>query len=55
VILAYEKPQNHNGEGVNVLYMDGHVEWLMMAAFQQEMQRQPGLVNPNNGPRRGAP
>lgn len=28
VILAYEPPSNHGGTGMNVLFGDGHVEWL---------------------------
>jgi prepilin-type processing-associated H-X9-DG protein len=27
-ILAYEPMRNHGGAGVNVLYGDGHVEWV---------------------------
>lgn len=26
-VVAYEPPENHCGEGMNVLYNDGHVEW----------------------------
>ncbi len=25
--VAYDKPGNHRGEGVNVVYVDGHVQW----------------------------
>jgi prepilin-type processing-associated H-X9-DG protein len=28
VVLAYEKEQNHHGAGMNVLFGDGHVEWM---------------------------
>jgi len=27
-ILAYEKPENHDGEGMNILYGDGTVSWV---------------------------
>ncbi|MGA2497267.1 MAG: hypothetical protein ABSH20_05975 [Tepidisphaeraceae bacterium] len=27
-VVAYELPQNHDGDGGNVLYADGHVEWF---------------------------
>ena len=26
--LAYCRPQNHDGEGGNILFVDGHVEWF---------------------------
>ena len=25
--VAYDKPGNHRGDGVNVVYVDGHVQW----------------------------
>ncbi|HWE96221.1 MAG TPA: H-X9-DG-CTERM domain-containing protein [Tepidisphaeraceae bacterium] len=28
VVVAYEPLKNHHGEGMNVLFVDGHVEWL---------------------------
>jgi len=30
-VLCYEPPDNHDGTGCNVLYGDGHVEWLTKA------------------------
>jgi len=27
-ILAYEPPSNHDNNGMNVLYADGHVDWV---------------------------
>ncbi len=27
-VLAYDKPENHGGEGANVLFTDGHVEFI---------------------------
>ena len=27
-VLVVEMPENHAGDGVNVLYADGSVEWL---------------------------
>lgn len=29
-ILAYEKIENHEQEGINILFNDGHVEWVTM-------------------------
>jgi prepilin-type processing-associated H-X9-DG protein len=40
VILIHEKPDNHSREGVNVLYGDGHVEFLRMDELQRALQRQ---------------
>jgi len=25
--ILWDRPENHGGEGVNVLYLDGHTEW----------------------------
>lgn len=33
--LAYEKLQNGHGQGANVLFGDGHVEWVSQAQAQQ--------------------
>jgi prepilin-type processing-associated H-X9-DG protein len=30
-VLAYEPLKNHSGQGMNVLFADGHVEWLTAA------------------------
>jgi prepilin-type processing-associated H-X9-DG protein len=27
-VVAYERLENHNGQGANVLYGDGHVEFI---------------------------
>lgn len=27
-VIAYDRPQNHDDEGINVLFGDGHVSWL---------------------------
>ncbi len=39
-ILAYEKLENHNGEGVNILYNDGHVEWMMQEGAKKAIEEQ---------------
>jgi prepilin-type processing-associated H-X9-DG protein len=40
VIVLYEKPDAHGGQGMNVLYGDGHVEFHMMQSAMQEIQKQ---------------
>jgi prepilin-type processing-associated H-X9-DG protein len=37
-VLAYEKPESVS-EGVNILYGDGHVEWLAMPEAQEQIQK----------------
>lgn len=39
-MLIYEKPENHEHQGRNVLFNDGHVEWMLEANFQKDLQRQ---------------
>jgi prepilin-type processing-associated H-X9-DG protein len=34
-IVAYEPLDNHQGEGTNVLFGDGHVEWVDKGAWQK--------------------
>src|SRR5687767_1972034 len=33
-ILVYEKPNNHGNQGMNMLFGDGHVEWVQMSQAQ---------------------
>ncbi len=35
IVLAYEKESNHHGKGMNVLFGDGHVEWMTPEAAQR--------------------
>lgn len=45
-ILAYEDPEKSGGEGINVLYMDGHVEWRSdTQAIVNQAQAQVGGEN----------
>jgi len=39
-ILIYEKPENHEQQGMNLLFNDGHVEWMMMPDAMREIQKQ---------------
>ncbi len=36
-ILAYENPENYDGEGTNVLFLDTHVEFMKMPAFEKAL------------------
>jgi len=36
-VLAYERPGNQDGEGVNVLFQDGHVQLLSIEEFEQRL------------------
>jgi prepilin-type processing-associated H-X9-DG protein len=38
-ILAYDNTGNHRGVGRNVLFTDGHVEWMMESTFQQRLRQ----------------
>jgi prepilin-type processing-associated H-X9-DG protein len=38
-VLAYEKPGNHGSVGMNLLFGDGHVEWMLMPQAQAEIAR----------------
>jgi prepilin-type processing-associated H-X9-DG protein len=42
-VLAYDKLVNHNGDGRNILFIDGHVEWLNENVFQELMRKQRSL------------
>lgn len=39
-ILAYEKAQDHDRQGMNMLFWDGHVDWYVLPAAEQLIQRQ---------------
>ncbi len=38
-ILIYEDPDNYAGEGTNVLFVDSHVEFMTMPAFEQALDK----------------
>ena len=39
VVILYERPENHGNKGTNVAFLDGHVEWMDMAKFQDAMEK----------------
>ncbi len=38
-LVAYELPENHQGDGMNLLFGDGHAEWFGMKAANALIQR----------------
>ena len=38
-VLAYERPENYQGRGTNVLFADCHVEFLPAKEFRQQLDR----------------
>lgn len=50
VVVAYDKPDNHSGNGCSVLYLDGHVTFLERGTEEQTGQR-----THSDGPRSGIP
>ncbi len=36
-VVAYEKLENHEGEGTMVMFLDGHVQWLKPEAFEKTL------------------
>src|SRR5439155_1160890 len=38
-VVAYEKEDDHDQDGMNILYGDGHVEWQPMFRAREELQR----------------
>jgi prepilin-type processing-associated H-X9-DG protein len=42
--VLYEKAGDHDQDGMNILYGDGHVEWQAMPTAQQEIQKVGGQV-----------
>lgn len=49
-IVGYEDPSNHNGEGGNILYLDGHVEWVPAPRYRAiHTSLIPATTRPNPG------
>ena len=36
-IIAYDDPANHQGQGGNILYVDGHVAWVPSPKFEADI------------------
>jgi hypothetical protein len=41
-ILAYEKPHVNGGSGINVLFNDGHVDWMNVQQAMDQVKKQQG-------------
>ena len=39
-ILAFDRPGNHGGDGVNVIFLDTHVEWMRTDKFMETLVKQ---------------
>jgi prepilin-type processing-associated H-X9-DG protein len=39
MLMAYEKPEINDNKGTNVLYADGHVEWVSMEKFKKDLAK----------------
>jgi prepilin-type processing-associated H-X9-DG protein len=38
-VLAYERPENYENRGTNVLFVDGSVQWMAMKDFQEALAK----------------
>lgn len=55
VVMVYEAPENHEGEGFNVMYGDGRVEWVTGAEAEAVLARvRRGATRPAEGGSGGA-
>ena len=46
-VVAYEKPENHKGEGTVVLFLDSHVEFMTLEAFEQALNATQERLRPS--------
>ena len=42
-VVCYEKDDNHGGNGMNLLFVDGHVEFMQLEAAHQAINNS---INP---------
>lgn len=50
IVLMVERPENHKGDGMNVLFADGHVEWFRQPDFQRVLAELQAGHNPPRWP-----
>jgi hypothetical protein len=50
-IVAYDRPENHDNVGANIVTGDGHTEWLPLASLQDALtHRNPTSTQPTSRP-----
>jgi prepilin-type processing-associated H-X9-DG protein len=49
-VIAYELPENHQGDGMNMLFGDGHVEWEQMAMARTLIAKAVASTQPTTPP-----
>lgn len=49
-VLAYEQPANHANKGMNILYGDGHVDWVAQAEAARVISELQAGFNPPRPP-----
>jgi prepilin-type processing-associated H-X9-DG protein len=54
LICAYERPENYQKRGTNVLYADGHVTWRTLAQFQMDLTKTQLYLAKNSSEQPGA-
>lgn len=43
-VMAFEKPDNHDGDGINILYCDGHVDWVTLNEAKTQIEASGGKL-----------
>jgi len=43
-VLAFDRPENHEREGCNILFLDAHVEWILADGYREHLDRTRKLI-----------
>lgn len=46
-ILAFDRPENHRGDGANAVFLDTHVEWMLPDQFEKSLEETRALARGN--------